>query len=76
MKRILTGLLAIGMAAATWAVNDDNPCKHPNLGNCTIELENSLKLLWSKKGMTRRMKAGSANMNRSTLLRSSNPESV
>ena len=42
MKRILTGLLAIGMAAATWAVNDDNPCKHPNLGNCTIELENSL----------------------------------
>ena len=25
MKRILTGLLAIGMAAATWAVNDDIP---------------------------------------------------
>ena len=39
MKRILIGLLAAAVSTlSTMGVEDNNPCDHPNIGHCEIEL--------------------------------------
>ena len=43
MKRILIGLLAAAVSTlSTMGVEDNNPCDHPNIGHCEIELNKSL----------------------------------
>ena len=42
MKRLLLLALLSGFAFTLRAVEDNNPCKHPNLGKCEIELESSI----------------------------------
>ena len=39
MKRLLFWALLSCLFFTVWAVEDNNPCKHPKLGKCDIELE-------------------------------------
>ena len=39
MKRLLFLALLSCLFFTVWAVEDNNPCKHPKLGKCDIELE-------------------------------------